>query len=73
MGTGGGTLFLLARTVAFRKFGACSLGWCVGRALGVGLQGVGGQWPPGGWTEAPAGQSSQPPLEGLETGLLGDG
>ena len=38
----------------------------------MGLQGVGGQWPPGGWTEAPAGQSSQPPLEGLETGLLGD-
>lgn len=27
VGTGGGTLFLLARTVAFRKVGASSLGW----------------------------------------------
>lgn len=37
----------------------------------MGRQGVGGQRPPGGQTEVLVGQSSQPPLEGLETDLLG--
>lgn len=35
VGTGVGTLFPLARTVAFRNAGASSLGWWAGRALGM--------------------------------------
>lgn len=38
VGTGGRLLFLLARTVAFWKAGASSLGWWVGRALGWGTR-----------------------------------
>ena len=38
VGTGGGLLFVLARTVAFWKAGARSLGWRAGRALGWGIR-----------------------------------